>query len=173
MVAPRRWTTHPYCATSVDSTPHSTGSRSLIAPHCSPCYRPCRAWSTSWRAPRRAAARRRSGPARNPRVRIERLRERVHAGHPLLQRHVELFVVAAPVSVGSHPPTDVDVIRRELGGQRGAPAHRGQVTAPEVTAGGVIHRVGERVAVAELDLVPDEVGIVVLDRDRSSRPWAA
>jgi hypothetical protein len=68
---------------------------------------------------------------------------------------MERVVVAALVGVRRDPPADVDVVDEEPLAQRRAPD------------------VGQRVALAELEFVPDEVNVVVVVGDRLGGPAAA
>src|SRR4051794_30383482 len=99
--------------------------------------------------------------------------ERKFLGKPMAQRAVELFVVPAPVGVRGHPPADVDVEARELFGQRFASSHWVEVRASEISALGVVDGVCERVALAELELVPDQVDEVELLGDGFAWPFPA
>jgi hypothetical protein len=101
------------------------------------------------------------------------LPERELGGEPVLERVVELGVVAGGVGVGCHPPADVDVVADELVAERRAAADGIEVAAAEVAAGGVAGDVGERGAFAELEFVPDEVDVVVVVADGPGRPRAA
>jgi hypothetical protein len=83
---------------------------------------------------------------------------------------IQLGVVPPSVGVGGHPPAHVDVVAEQLLGERCAPAQRVQVAAAEVLTLGVIRGVGERVALAELAFVPDEVDVVEVLGDRLGRP---
>jgi hypothetical protein len=55
----------------------------------------------------------------------------------------------------------------------GATSHRVQVAASEVVAAGVVRVVGERVALAELAFVPDQIDQVEAVADRLCRPATA
>ena len=106
-------------------------------------------------------------------VREVRVHERVVGHDPVRERLVERRVVALPVGLGGHPPAHVDVVAQQVLGERHPPAHRVQVTAAEVPPVVAAHDVRVRVALAELELVPDQVGVVVVGVDRAGRPPAA
>src|SRR6266571_5735953 len=95
------------------------------------------------------------------------------AADPLLQRVVELLVVALLIGGGGDPPADVDVVAQDVGGEWGASSQRGQIGASQVSPAGVVDRVGERTAVAEFTLVPDQVYVVVAGCHRPGGPRAA
>src|SRR5207248_6207476 len=88
--------------------------------------------------------------------------ERELARQPAPEGVVELLVVALRVGGGRHPPADVDVEGEQLLGQPCAPSHRVEVAAAEVARRRAVDRVGEGLALPELELVPDEVDEVVL-----------
>jgi hypothetical protein len=89
------------------------------------------------------------------------------------ERAVQLGVVAASVGVRGHPLAHVNVVAEKFLSERPAPAHRIQVAAAAVLPCGVIHGVGERAALAELTLVPDEVDVVEVLGYRLGRPAPA
>src|SRR4051812_23811758 len=105
-------------------------------------------------------------------VRVVRAPERKLRRQPLLEPVEELVVEPALVAVRRHPPADVHVVRHELLGELGAPPHRIEVATAEVAVRPV-DGVGERRAVAELQLVPDEVDEVELLGDGPVGPAPA
>src|SRR3954462_1954340 len=99
--------------------------------------------------------------------------ERELRPQPVPQRPVHRLVLATLVRVRSDPPARVDVMPQQLSGQRGTSTDGIQVTATDVLPAGAVRGVGERLTLAELALVPDEIDKVELLRDRLARPWTA
>ena len=106
-------------------------------------------------------------------VRPVRIGERELLDHPALQAVVGALVVARLVGVGCDPPADVDVVAGERLGELATASHRIEIGAAEVPAVGVSEHVRERIPLAELALVPDQVDEVEVGGDRLLRPPAA